>query len=330
MKALVLVSPKKLEIRDIPPIPLQNFEVRIKIHKTSICGSDIKNFNNPLMAPLVPGHEFSGEVVELLTQSEQYTNIGARVTAYPMIGCMECEACQKGIYRDCNSKQSLGFQLPGSFAEYITVDSRFLIKLHDEISYNDGALLEHLACGYRLVREMVNSKISVDSSIVIIGDGPIALANIQFLILFKYCNITLIGKHKIRKLFAKKIGIKNVIDYRTLPDNMPLIDVCIYSAKADKTLKQIAKKMNPTAFFFSQTRIEDNYLKNIIMRKFIWGRAFAYMIEDFDEVMKLIKKNKIKTKDLVTKEIKFDNLLAVQDIFLKKNYHIKMILTVFD
>ena len=327
MKSIILNAPRSLIAGESNLPSLKEFEVRIKVKKTSICGSDIKNFYHPVLVPQIPGHEFSGKIVERTIRSQDVVNIGDRVTLFPMIGCMECCACKQRVYRDCESKLSIGFHLPGSFCEYINVDSRFVIPLDDEISYEDGALIEHLACGYRLVREMIKLKIQSNCSIVIIGDGPIALANIQLLKVFGFNNITLIGKHGIRMRYARKLGARHLFDYRHLPENLPLIDVCIFSAKADDTIKEIIKYMRPNAFYFPQTRMNDYLFENKKMTQFKWGRAFAYMIEDFKAVMDLVKKRQLDTFSLVTKRVMFDDLAAIQAAFFKKDHQIKTIIS---
>ena len=326
MKAIVLVGPKQLEIREVHTAPLKDYQIRIKIHSSSICGSDIKNFNNPVIVPQILGHEFAGVVTEILPQSKKYAQVGDRVTAFPMISCLKCKTCQKGIYRDCEKKESIGFNLPGSFAESITIDSRFVIKLHENISYQDGALIEHLACGYRIAQEIIQLNISTNKHILIIGDGPIALSNVQSLKVFGYHNITLVGKEELRKTVATKIGVKNVIDYKLLPTKIDPIDICILSAMGDNTLEQFIDHLSSDAIFFPQTRVENKKVQKKLL-KLKWGRAFAYMFEDFYKVMKLINEHQIVTSLLVTKKINLNDKSAIEDILMRKDKQIKVILT---
>src|SRR5581483_3528327 len=101
MKALQLVAPGTLALRELPLRQLGTHEVRVKVAVSCVCGSDLKNSKNPIVLPQVPGHEFSGRVIEIGADSLGKLAIGDRITAFPMIGCMRCTACRAGRFRDC-------------------------------------------------------------------------------------------------------------------------------------------------------------------------------------------------------------------------------------
>lgn len=328
MKTIQVVSPSKLEVVESVSRSLSSFEARVQVVVAGICGSDVKNIANPVQIPQVLGHEFSGRIIEVGKEVLSGFSIGDRVTAFPMIGCLECSECKERNFRDCNFKKTLGFQIPGAFAEEVIVDSRFLVSLPGFLSFEQGALVEHLSCGYRLVKEIENH-ISFDPKlhILIIGDGPIALANVQFLICRGYQNISLIGKHEVRKSFAKKLGIKKVYDCRECEnDSFQLegIDICIYSAKADETLEKTSIFLNKSALFFPQTRVVNKNIIEIIEKSSIkQARAFAYYIEDFTDVMGMIGRNEINTKSLITSRI---SLHEINKIIEQKSVNNKVVI----
>ena len=327
MKAIRLTAPGILELQEIPIVPLKDCEIRIRVRRTSVCGSDLNNIFHPVLVPQTLGHEFSGEVTEVTEMSAKYFQKGDRVTAFPIIGCMECDSCNDRNFRDCDSKVSLGFQLPGSFAESIVVDSRFVIRLKEGISYTEGSMIEHLACGYRLGREIAEMKLSMDSHILILGDGPIALADLQSLRVLGYCNISLIGKHEFRKNLASKLGAENVLDSNTCYEDLEPVDVCVFAAKAHETLNRVVDYMKPQSIVFPQTRISDMKIEEKLSKKnIVWGRAFAYMLDDFYKVMDFILDNRINVNPLVTVEHDLFDLPALLKSIKNKGVNMKIML----
>ena len=314
MEVVQIVAPGHLECATLTTRPLKPWEVRIAVAVVAICGSDLKVINDPISIPMVPGHEFSGVIVETSVEAKDTFHFGDRVTAFPMISCLKCVSCLAGKFRDCEAKLSLGFQLPGAFSEEIIVDSRFVIHLDEGISYEQGALVEHLCCGYRLAREFVQDRIPLDAQIVIIGDGPIAMADTQMLLHFNYQNITVIGKHSVRLDLALKLGVARVFNYQEALFaiknlDRPIIDVCIFSAPAEDMLVKIMPLINPQGTIFPQTGIKGldalSYLNNSSIRL---GRAFAYELADFLVVMGFINNKTINTKLLVSDYVNLSEL----------------------
>jgi len=329
VKGVVIDAPSILKIKELSSRPLKEFEVRIEVACAAVCGSDLKNIINPVVVPQIPGHEFSGNVIEITSISSAYVSVGDRVTAFPMITCLECESCINDEYRNCTNKQSLGFQLPGAFAEEIIVDSRFLIPLKDKLTYEEGALVEHLCCGYRLMKELEAKSTPEDrNSIVIIGDGPIALADLQALKMRGYTNITLIGKHQVRMDLAYQLGANRVIDVQQYfggECQIENIDICIYVANAEDTLEKIIPSINSGGIFFPQTRvINKRILKKIEDAKLTEGRAFAYLFNDFNTVMELIEKRILKTDSLVSSRITLDDLIDYDSVINNKEHNNKV------
>jgi L-iditol 2-dehydrogenase len=331
LKTVQIVSPSKLALKEVPPPPLADYEVRIEVAFSSVCGSDLKNIADPVKIPQIPGHEFSGRIIETSKASQELFHIGERVTAFPMIACLECAECAKRAYRDCQYKQSLGFQLPGAYAEQVVVDGRFVVPLLNNISYEQGALIEHLCCGYRLVKE-ISSQIhpSEEVHIVIIGDGPIALADLQALKISLYSNITLIGKHEIRRKIAKKLGaskVVNSVSFDQTKEKLPPVDICIFAADALRILEQVIPLMKPSGIFYPQTRVKSSYIQSLLESHEIFiGRAFAYFLEDFNEMMTLIEAGKIETDSLITARIPLLDVVNVFPAFYEKKNNIKILI----
>ncbi len=328
MRAVQLIGPENLVLRELPSRELVAHEVRVNVQATCVCGSDLKNYRNPVVVPQVPGHEFSGIIVEVGPGCDRRFVAGDRVTAFPMLGCMQCGACSAGNFRDCATKRSLGFQLPGSFAQEVIVDERFVVPLQSGLSYEQGALIEHLACGYRLAKEIIAAGCSPGATIVIIGDGPIALADVQALRVFGFTNVTVLGKHASRLSLARSLGTSRLLS--TWEAGTTAVDVCVYAAPAEATLERVLNDVRAGGLVFPQTAIKSSSIRDAIARSRIaLGRAFAYLLEDFSEVMKLVMTGVIQTDRLVTTRVHLREVPAEMIGFFDKSAHFKVCISEF-
>lgn len=311
MEAVQIVAPGKVKYSSIPSLPLKSGEVKISVVVSAICGSDLKNIKNPVKINVIPGHEFSGFISEVSEEAKDHFGIGERVTVFPMISCMNCESCLEEKYRDCKHKLSMGFHIPGSFATEVNVDYRFVIGLDKEISFEQGALLEHLSCGYRLAQEVIKTGVRKTAKILIIGDGPIALGDLQFLKNAKFENVYVIGKHQSRLTFALELGATQTFDLNNFKELIfreeHFFDICIVAAPADEVLNQVIPFLRESCTLYPQTRIKDSTtLKLIENGVFKFGRAFAYEFDDFNKVMDLILGKEIESDKVISSRISLE------------------------
>lgn len=320
MRALILTAPHQFQLGNVSTRLLEDMEMRIGVSYASVCGSDLNFIRNPRHVPQVLGHEFSGKIIELGNNCNDF-ELGGRVTVSPIIGCLECASCKKKDYRACYHKKILGFDLRGAFADEIIINKNFVVKLPDSITDEQGALIEHLCCGFRLSLGL--SKIERKSHILIIGDGPIALGDLQMLRISGLEWITLIGKHDIRKKVAIELGAARVLNSNNLTELscLPLIDIAIIAADADQTLIDILPFMKVRSSIYVQTRITNSSsLQYITTPEISIKGTFAYEIQDFLEVIKLIEQNKINTKKLITHRSSLEEFSAtINDVFIKKD-----------
>jgi threonine dehydrogenase-like Zn-dependent dehydrogenase len=334
MKTIQITAPGKLELQDLPRRPLKTFEMRIGVVVTCVCGSDLKIIKAPKYLPQVPGHEFAGVVLE--GPSKLTANIisqpGDRVTAFPMMGCMNCNACSERNFRGCDSRKDLGFQIAGSFAEEVIVDARFAIPLLPEISFEQGALVEHLSCGYRLAHEIEEAFPSREIHIIIVGDGPIALGDLQCLRIRGYREITVIGKHPSRLMMSKYLGAARVLDCKmpSLQQDIAALSpiaACVLAAPAEMTIKQIVPFIRSGGTIYPQTCISDTTLLEMLgAARIRLGRAFAYEFEDFTQVMRLMKLGRLRTDFLLGTEILLSETPKMINSFYKKDHNFKILI----
>ncbi|MDI1289609.1 MAG: L-threonine 3-dehydrogenase [bacterium] len=209
MKALYKSSPAAgLEFRDLPEPEPGPGEVKIRVLRTGICGTDlhIESWDawaaGAVNAPLIPGHEFCGEVVAVATDVVDIS-IGDFVSGEGHVVCGRCRNCQAGRRHLCIRTSSLGVNRDGAFAEYVVIPSANVWVHHDEVSPDLAAIFDplgnavHTALTYSLVGE----------DVLITGAGPIGAmaAAISRHVGARFVVITDISEYRLA--LARRMGV---------------------------------------------------------------------------------------------------------------------------
>lgn len=208
MKAWVLHEIGEIRFKDVgKPKPAEN-EVLVDVKAVGICGSDIPRIyqTGAHVHPLIPGHEFSGQVIQLgKNVDEKWQN--KRVGIFPLIPCGHCMACQTQHYELCRDYSYLGSRRDGGFAEYVTVPEWNLIELPDNVSYRQAAMMEPMAVAVHAMRNAFAMGDGRSKSIAVCGFGTIGILLTMFLREAGYSDIYVIGNKDFQKEMAVKIGI---------------------------------------------------------------------------------------------------------------------------
>ncbi|MCR5785771.1 MAG: galactitol-1-phosphate 5-dehydrogenase [Eubacterium sp.] len=216
MKAWNLYDIGDIRFEDADKPKPSDGEVLIKVKATGICGSDIPRIykTGAHNMPLIPGHEFAGEVVECGEKADKNL-IGKRVSVFPLIPCKRCPQCKNKLYEMCENYDFAGSRSDGAFAEYVKVPEWNVIEIPDKIAYEKAAMLEPMGVA---VHAMRSAQIEPESLICVSGAGTIGLLLIGFLIDAGYKNIFVIGNKDFQKEKAAKIGInpENFCDIREI------------------------------------------------------------------------------------------------------------------
>jgi 2-desacetyl-2-hydroxyethyl bacteriochlorophyllide A dehydrogenase len=144
-------------------------DVLIRVRAAGICGTDVHIFKGEYEAlyPLIPGHEFSGEVAAVGNNVTRF-KVGDRVTADPNIPCNRCSFCQRNEPNQCRNLKAVGVTRDGAFAEYVVVHEGNVFPIGD-ISYEAAALIEPLAC---VVWGLKRVEVQGGDSVLVFGAGP--------------------------------------------------------------------------------------------------------------------------------------------------------------
>ena len=173
MKAITIVKPGLVEIREVEkPVPGKG-EALLRPLYGGICGSDLNSYrgNNAYMAyPRVPGHEFSCEIVEI-GENDRGFKVGDIVTANPYFNCGKCYSCQRGLVNACMSNQTMGVQREGGFSEYMVMPVSRLID-GKGLDAKTLALIEPFCIGYHGIQR---AGVKDGDRVLVVGAGTIGV-----------------------------------------------------------------------------------------------------------------------------------------------------------
>ncbi len=203
MKALRFEN-NKLKLAEISEPNLET-EAIVRVLKSGICNTDLEivkgyaNFNGTI------GHEFVGVVEEAEDAPDL---IGKRVVGEINVGCGRCERCLTSDARHCRARTVLGIVgRDGAHAEFLSLPSRNLLEVPEEVSNEQAVFTEPLAAAFGITEQV---QIFPETRVAIIGDGKLGNLCAQSLAL-KSRNVSLIGKHKEKLSLVEKRNIETVL-----------------------------------------------------------------------------------------------------------------------
>ncbi|KEP71177.1 butanediol dehydrogenase [Thioclava dalianensis] len=223
MKAARWHGVKDIRVEEIETPTAGPGEVAIKVAWTGICGSDLHEYlagpifvpveqNHPLShdkAPITMGHEFCGVISDLGADVSGLA-IGDRVAIEPIFACGTCPACREGKYNLCDSLGFVGLSGGhGGFAATSVVPARIVHKMPDDLSMEQGALVEPAAVALHAVRM---SKIKAGDATAVFGAGPIGLLVVEALRVAGAAQIHVVEPSQERREKALELGATSAID----------------------------------------------------------------------------------------------------------------------
>jgi len=199
-----LENPKSIVIREVDTPEPKSGEVRVRLNKVGICGSDVHLFlgHRLLPQPVIIGHEGLGVVDKIGDGCISPLKVGDRVVIEPNIPCRQCAYCMSGRGNICVNKRVKGLTENGCFAEYITIPHSFCWPIPDEISDDDAVTIEPAAVA---CHALFSSSSKPGDTIAVIGLGAIGLLITQLALRLGYQVIAIeLKKNKLQ--LAKAMG----------------------------------------------------------------------------------------------------------------------------
>ncbi|MEM3755304.1 MAG: alcohol dehydrogenase catalytic domain-containing protein, partial [Candidatus Bathyarchaeia archaeon] len=146
MKAAILYGPRDIRVEEIPIPKINADQVLIKVEKCGICPSDVRRYvgvKKMFKPRMVPGHEFSGTVIEV-GDAIKDINIGERVVSDWAIRCGKCYFCRINLPNYCLNLRRFQEESNGAFAQYTISFPSSIYKIPDSVSFEEAALTEPL------------------------------------------------------------------------------------------------------------------------------------------------------------------------------------------
>lgn len=291
------------------PEPGKN-QVLLKVEVVGICGSDLHAYHGKhpfVFPPIVLGHEFSGIIVKLGEGTAGSFEVGQRVAVEPSIVCGQCYNCRHGRYNICNELSVIGCLTDGAYTEYIAVDKDKVILLDDELSFEDGAMLEPLSVG---VHGVDQGQVKAGQRVLVIGAGTIGLLLAQAA---KAAGAegAIADVIDYRLDLAAELGIPYPINSKTdsleqklkefAPEGVDVIFECVGTAATIRQAIEIARKGTRIVVLGV---VESEVLLPVALiqdRELELVGDLMFTRKDFEKSQQLIKSGQVNVKRLQTK-----------------------------
>ncbi len=320
MKASYFLGKGSFEVRQAPELHPGPGEVVIKNMVCGVCGTDVHIFHGEpgsadVNPPVVLGHEYSGEVVEV---GEGVTALkpGDHVTVDPNIYCGECVYCRNGKKQLCETMQAVGVTRDGGFGEYSLVPAAQAFKLGDSVPYEAGAMAEPVAC---CLHGIDLAGIKAGDRVCIVGGGAIGLIMLQLAKLSGASSLVLSEPNEKRRQVALSLGADAAIDptapdagsayEAALGDGADVVIECVGNNAAVKSAFQLAKK-GATIVLFSVPKVDATFDLPLfdVYKKELTIRGSFVNPDTHERAVRLINSGKLDFTSIITHRFNLDQL----------------------
>ena len=210
MRVAKYYSNSDVRLEEMPVPQIGSKEILVRVIASGICGSDVMEWYRTKKAPLVLGHEIAGEIVSVGHDIKRYRK-GDRVFVSHHVPCNTCHYCLNGHYSVCDTLRSTNFD-PGGFAEYVRIPEinvdRGIFVLPEEMTYEEGAFIEPLAC---CIRGQRRAQFRPGQSVLIIGSGISGLLHLKLARALGAGKIFTTDSNNDRLEYARQFGADGVI-----------------------------------------------------------------------------------------------------------------------
>ena len=311
MRVAMYYNNRDVRLEELPVPKISAGELLIRTRASGICGSDLMEWYRIKKAPLVLGHEITGEVVEV-GEGVEHFNVGDRIFSSHHVPCEKCRYCLAGHQSVCDLLRTTHFD-PGGFAEYIRVPKINVevgtLRLPDTMTFDEGSFIEPLAC---VVRAQRFAGLTAGQTVVVMGSGISGLLHIQLARTRGAARIVATDISDFRLKAAAQFGADATIHgaedvparVRDLNDGRPA-DVVIVCTGAMPAIQQAIKSVDRggTLLFFAPTAAG----VDVPIPLFDYWRdeisvltSYAGSGEDLKESLELIRARKVRVGDMVT------------------------------
>ncbi|HNV85798.1 MAG TPA: alcohol dehydrogenase catalytic domain-containing protein [Candidatus Omnitrophota bacterium] len=305
MKVAVYYRNSDIRIQEIPRPEIREGEILVRVRASGICGTDVMEWYRIKKAPRILGHEIAGDIAE--SRSPGFKP-GQRVFVSHHVPCNQCEFCLEGNHTACETLHGGNYD-PGGYSEFVRVPAinveRGTYLLPDEVSYEEGTMIEPLACvvrGQRLIG------VKKGQTVLILGSGVSGLLNIRMAKKLGAGVIaTDVDEYRLKK--AKACGADEAIHASSPLDfGANHVILCTGALSAvGQAFRCVKRKGTILLFAIPDRNIEiptADVWRNEITVTSSYGAAPA----DLEEALNLIRDGSIPVKDLITHTLPLEDI----------------------
>lgn len=317
MRQAIMISPGTITIKNVDkPSATGPDEILVKIKRIGICGSDIHVYhgNHPFTPyPVVQGHEYSGEVISVGNKVTK-VKVGDKVTGRPQLVCGKCNPCKRGDYNVCENLKVQGFQASGCAQDYFIIPEERIIKLPEEMTFTEGALIEPLAVGAHSTSTVTALK---GKNVVVFGAGTIGNIVAQFAKARGASRVLVSDLSDFRLNVAKECGIEHRHNPKTESFEEAIkrtfgdegFQVAFEAAGAKEPLTLAVKYIENGSEIIILGVFDEPaqiHMSLVCERELKIKGSMMYKHEDYLEAIDFVSKGLINIKPLVSKEFSFE------------------------
>jgi 2-desacetyl-2-hydroxyethyl bacteriochlorophyllide A dehydrogenase len=208
MRAIVIDRPGVIAMKNVPDPSPAGGEVVVRVRACGLCGTDLHIAAGefpPTPYPIIPGHEFAGEIVARGTGVSPELTDGTLVAVDPSLYCGACPACRAGRGNLCARWGAIGDTVNGAFAEFVAVPATSVYPLAAHLDARHGALAEPISCAVHALDRLGPV---TQCSAVIFGAGTMGLLLLQLLLNSGASSVTVVDRVPHRLDVAKELGAR--------------------------------------------------------------------------------------------------------------------------
>ena len=346
MKAAVWHAKEDIRFLDVSEPIVGKDQVKIRVRWCGICGSDVHEYRegpisipkkpHPLTGksgPVILGHEFSGDVVEVGKEVKRI-GVGDRVTINCLIYCGTCVYCRRGEYNMCLRLATVGLAWDGAFSETVVVPEYTVLKIPNEVSYEMGTFAEPLAVAVRAVKR---SKLKFGDTVGVIGAGPIGLLVLQAARAAGASKVFAIEPIERRRKLAEQLGANEVfaltqgdigkeIANRTEGLRVDIAFECVGNQSAfDTAIRITGRRARIVMVGLPIKPLEVPFLR-------LWGHekeitTCTGYVDEFPTAIALLADRRVRVEPMITGKIRLFEFVekGIQEMIQHPENHVKIL-----
>ena len=352
MKAAVWHHRKDIRVEEFPdPESPSDDQVKLRVKWCGICGTDLEEYlygplfipvdaPNPItgrIAPMVMGHEFVGEIVEVGPQVHDL-HAGDHVAVDTLLHCGECYYCRQHQVSLCEKLAIMGLSTDGGLAEYINAPRYMLFQYPSAVKDEFAALAEPASV---CVRAVSKSRLQDGETVVVVGAGTIGLLTMQVAKAMGAARVIMVEVEKNRRDLAMALGAVAAIDPK---DGDPILAIkrltgglgadvvleCAGSIPAMSLSPELARKLGRVVFVgLHNEPVPIRLVDVVIGEKELIGSFSHVFDEDFSSAVDLISRGKIIPEPLITARIPLEELVprGLEELASTRARHLKILVS---